>query len=98
MSTPLVYLQQENVKKPKNLMKMVNINEENLHIFRTTFEGISMAFSGKICLVTILKVTNKQGFTPSLENTVLEILLYSIQSIVQIAGLIILPFGQSAVE
>ena len=28
--------------------------------------------SGKMCLMIILKVTKKQGFTSSLENTVLE--------------------------
>ena len=31
-----------------------------------------MKFSGKVCLMIVLKVTEKQGFTPSLENTVLE--------------------------
>ena len=31
-----------------------------------------MTFSGKMCLMIVLKVTKKQGFTPSLENTVLE--------------------------
>ena len=30
-----------------------------------------MAFSGKICPIIILKVTKKQGFNPSVENTVL---------------------------
>ena len=36
MPTPLVYLQQGNVKKSKNERKIVNIDEENLHVFRTT--------------------------------------------------------------
>ena len=31
-----------------------------------------MKFSGKMCLMIILKVTKKKGFTPSLENTVLK--------------------------
>ena len=34
--TSLVNVQQENVKKSKKLMKIVNIDEENLHIFPTT--------------------------------------------------------------
>ena len=51
----LVYLQQGNVKKSKKLMKLANIDEENLHIFQTTL-GISMKFSGKMCLMIILKV------------------------------------------
>ena len=33
MLTSLVSLQQENVKKSEKLMKIVNIEEENLHIF-----------------------------------------------------------------
>ena len=52
-------------------MKILNIDEENLHIFWTTW-GISMKFSGKIWLMIILKVTTNQGFTPSLEDTILE--------------------------
>ena len=35
MLMPLVFLLQENIKKSKKLMKIVNI-EEYLHIFRTT--------------------------------------------------------------
>ena len=68
MLISLVYFQQGNVKK---LMKIVNTDEENLHIFHTT-QGNSMKFPGKMCLMTILKVTNKQSFTLSLENAVLE--------------------------
>ena len=49
---------------------MVNIDEENLHIFRMTRE-ISTKFSGKMCLMIILKVTKIEGFTPSLEKTIL---------------------------
>ena len=44
-------------------MKIGNVAEENLHIFRTTL--------GK-CLMIILIVTKKQGFTPSLEIIILE--------------------------
>ena len=71
MLTSSVYLQWKNVKKSKQLMKLANIDKENLYIFQTTW-GSSMKFSGKMCLVIILKVTKKQGFTPSLENTVLK--------------------------
>ena len=71
MLTSSVYLQWRNVKKSKQLMKLANIDKENLHIFQTTW-GSSMKFSGKMCLVIILKVTKKQGFTTSLENTVLK--------------------------
>ena len=68
----LAYLQQGNVKKSPKLMKIVNTDEENLHIFRTP-SGILMKFSGNICLMITLKVEEKnKGFTPSLRNTVLE--------------------------
>ena len=33
---------------------------------------ISMKFSGKMCLMIMLKVTKKQDFNSSLENTALE--------------------------
>ena len=56
--TSLVSLEQRNLKKSKKLMKIVNIEGENLHIIWTTWE-ISMKFSGKIRLM-ILKVTKKQ--------------------------------------
>ena len=52
-------------------MKIANIDKEILHIFWTTW-GISMKFSGKMCLMIILKVTKNQGFTLSLEDTVFE--------------------------
>ena len=65
MLTSLVSLQQRNVKKSAKLTKIVNIKEENLHIFWMTW-GISMIFSGKIWLMIILKVTKMQGFTLSL--------------------------------
>ena len=35
MLTPLISLQQGDVKKSKKLMKAVNIEGENLHILRT---------------------------------------------------------------
>ena len=47
-----------------------NTDEVNLHIFRTPW-GTSTKFSGKVCLMIILKVTKNQDFTPFLENTVL---------------------------
>ena len=53
------------------MMKIANIEEYNLHIFWTT-RGISMKFSGKMWLMIKLKVTKKQGFTLSLESTILE--------------------------
>ena len=56
-------------KNPK-FDEIVNIDEENIHIFRTT-SGISMKFSGEMCR-TMLRVTKKQDFTLSLEDTVLE--------------------------
>ena len=52
-------------------MKILYINEENIHIFRTTGR-ISMKFSGKMWLITILEVTKKQEFILSLENKFLE--------------------------
>ena len=52
-------------------MKIANIDRESLHIFWTTW-GISMKFSEKMWLMTILKVTKNQGFTLFLENTFLE--------------------------
>ena len=53
------------------MMKLANMNKGNLYISWTT-RGISMKVSGKMCLMIVLKVTEKQGFTPSLESTVLE--------------------------
>ena len=57
-------------KNPRNrwkLMKIASIDREILQIFWMTW-GISMKFSRKIWLVTILKVTRNQGFTLSLED------------------------------
>ena len=61
-------------KDPKNwlkLLKIANIDRENLHVF-WTIRGISLTFSGKMWLMTILKVTKNQGFTLSLEDVFLE--------------------------
>ena len=69
--TSLGSLLQGNVKKSGKLMKVVNIDGENLYIFRTT-SGISKKFSGKVGLTIILKVTKNQGFTLSLEDMVSE--------------------------
>ena len=45
-----------------------NIEEDNFHITKQ----ISMKFSRKKCLMIVLKVTKKHGFTTSLENKVFE--------------------------
>ena len=50
-------------------MKIVNIEEENLHIFWTTWVT---KFSGKMLLIIILKVTKNWGFTLFLQNAFLE--------------------------
>ena len=71
MLTSWVSLLQGNVKKPEKLMKIVNIDGENLHIFWTT-RGISMKFPGKLWLIIILKVSKNQGFIFSLEDTFLK--------------------------
>ena len=70
MLTSLVSLQQRNVKKSKKLMNMVNIEEENIHIFLTNW-GISITFLGKMWLVIIFEVT-KNRVNLSLQNTCLE--------------------------
>ena len=51
----------KNVKKREKSVKMVNIEGENLHIFSKTWT-ISMKFSGKMWLMTILKFTKKSEF------------------------------------
>ena len=64
MLTSLVYLRQGNNKKSKQVMKIVNIDEKDLHMFRS------------YCLLKILKLEkkkkNSQGFTLPLETTVLQ--------------------------
>ena len=62
------------IKNQKNwwkLIKLANIDWEILHIFWTTW-GTLITFSGKIWLMIILKVTKKQGFAVSLEDTFSE--------------------------
>ena len=49
-------------------MKIVNIDEENLYIFRATC-GNSVKFSQKMGFMIMLKATKNQGFSHSLENT-----------------------------
>ena len=51
-------------KKYEKLIKIVNINEENLHIFWTTW-GISMKFSAKMCLTITLRLQKTRAL-PSL--------------------------------
>ena len=60
-------------KKSGKLMKIVDIDGENLHIFWTTW-GISMKLSGKMWLMMILKVTKTTGF----KVRVLSKLIYQI--------------------
>ena len=55
----------------QKLMKIVNIDRENLHTFWTT-GGISMKFWEKMRLMIILKVTKNQGFNLSLRDILLE--------------------------
>ena len=71
LPTSLAFLQQGNVKKSKKLVNVVNIEEENLHIFWTSWE-IPMKFSGKMWLMIILKVTKEQISTHSPKNIFLE--------------------------
>ena len=52
-------------------MKIVYFEDENLHIFWTTW-GIEMNFSGNMWLMRILKIAKKQGFILSLKYTFLE--------------------------
>ena len=67
MLTTLVSLKKGNVKNSEKLMKIVNIEGENLHISRTTW-GSSMKFSGKMRFIVILKVRNS-SVSPSLHKT-----------------------------
>ena len=55
--------QQANFKKLLKLMKIANIDEENVHIFWKNW-GNSMKFPERICLMTILKATKRPGFSP----------------------------------
>ena len=56
MLTLLVFLQQGNIKKSEKIMKIVNTDTENVHIFWTIW-GLSIKFSGKMWIMIILKVT-----------------------------------------
>ena len=58
-------------QKFKKLKKIANVEEENLHIFWTTW-GMWMTFSGKMWLVIILEVTKNQNCTFSPENVFFE--------------------------
>ena len=57
-------------KKKKKMMKIVHIGKESLQIFLATL-GILTKFPGKMCLMILLKVSERQGFALSLENSVL---------------------------
>ena len=57
--------------KLRSLVSWWKSDRKILHNFWTTW-GISMKFSGKMRLMTILKVTKAQGFTLSLEDTFFE--------------------------
>ena len=41
------------------MVKIINIDEENLHIFRTTRE-ISIKFSGKMCLTQDVQIQQER--------------------------------------
>ena len=71
LMTSLISLKQWNVKKLEKLMRVVNMDGENLHIIWTTW-GISIKFSAKMWLMAILKVTKNQGYNISPENDILE--------------------------
>ena len=78
MLTSLVSLQQGNVKKSKKSMKIVNIEEEVLHIFWTTWGNFSEIFMKDVAPDNI-KSYEKAGFLSlfslsslSLENTFLK--------------------------
>ena len=68
MLTSLFYLQQGNLKRSNKFISIVNIEEETLHVFWTTW-GIQMKRSGKMWLMIILKFTKNHSFTISQENT-----------------------------
>ena len=54
------FVTKECQKKSPKMMKIVNIDEENRHIFRT-ITGILMTFSRKMWLAIILKVTKNRA-------------------------------------
>ena len=57
-------------QKKKKMMKIVHIGKESLQFFPATL-GILTKFPGKMCLMILLKVSKRQGFALSLENSVL---------------------------
>ena len=60
----LVHLQQLNVKKSLKMMKIVNIDKENLHSLCSTRRTI-MIFLGKMCFFDTFKSHKKTtGFPP----------------------------------
>ena len=63
MLKSIVSLQQENSKKPEKLMKIVNIEEENLHIFWTSW-GISIKFYKKEATYDKIKPHKNPGRHP----------------------------------
>ena len=56
----------QNIRK---IGKIAKTSEENFYIFNI---NIFITFPGKMSLLIISKVTNNQGFTLSLENTICE--------------------------
>ena len=72
----LVHLQQLNVKKSLKMMKIVNIDKENLHSLRSTRRTI-MIFLGKMCFLILLKVTKKLRVFPLQGTSHLKSLLKS---------------------
>ena len=67
--TLLAFLQQGRVKVFEKLAQIAKISEEHFYIFNIK---IFITFSRKMSLLIISKVTNNQGFTLSLENTICE--------------------------
>ena len=61
MLTSLISLQQGNLKKSEKSMKIVKYS-----YLLNNLRRISMKFSEKMWLIIILKVTKKQGLSPSL--------------------------------
>ena len=58
------------MKKPEKFMEVVNIDEENLHIFWTIW-GISIKFPINIWIITILKFKKKKKKKKKLVELVL---------------------------
>ena len=59
-------------KKSKKMIKIVNVDGENLHIFWTAW-GIATKFSEKMWfMIILLKVTKKPGLHPHSKRGILE--------------------------